>query len=74
MLTGGTAGTGGGCIELVTIWDWDDCIASSTPVSDDCISDKGDSKAVLLRYFGVMGSDDGGGDMYCSTPTSIGNV
>jgi hypothetical protein len=29
---------------------------------------------VLLRYFGVMGSDDGGGDMYCSTPTSIGNV
>lgn len=34
----------------------------------------GESSALLLMYFGVSASDDPGGDMYCSTPTSIGNV
>jgi hypothetical protein len=34
----------------------------------------GESRAVLFKYFGVRASEDVGGDMYCSTPTSIGNV
>ena len=73
MVTGGTAGTGGGCIELVTDWEGDACIGSSTPPKDVWTSAIGDSNVVLLIYLGVMASDDGG-DMYCSTPISIGKV
>lgn len=66
-------GIGGGCIELVTIVG-EACIASSIAAMDGWSSSIGESSAVVLMYLGVSASDDAGGDMYCSTPTSIGNV
>lgn len=38
------------------------------------ISAIGESSALLLMYFGVRASEEPGGDIYCSTPTSIGKV
>jgi hypothetical protein len=49
-------------------------MTSSMVDNDGRISVMGESSAVLFKYFGVSGSDDAGGDMYCSTPISIGNV
>jgi hypothetical protein len=72
VLIRGNDGTGGGCIELV-LCVGDTCISFST-VKDGRISIIGESSAVLLRYLGVRASDDAGGDIYCSIPTSIGNV
>lgn len=66
-------GRGGGCIELVT-WVGDKDMASSIAGKDPGNSVMGESSVPLLIYFGVRASDDPGGDMYCSTPTSIGKV
>lgn len=70
---GEVVGRGGGCIEF-EIWVGDTDIASSIVVSGSPISAMGESSAVLLMYFGVKASDDAGGDAYCSTPISRGNV
>lgn len=67
------AGNGGGCIELVTC-EGDSDMASSMAASEPGSSVIGESRAPLLMNFGVSASDDPGGDMYCSTPTSIGKV
>jgi hypothetical protein len=73
MFPGGMEGIGGGCIVLGP-WVGDACIPSSTGAMEDRISVMGESSAVLLIYFGVRASEEAGGDMYCSTPMSIGNV
>lgn len=66
-------GRGGGCIEWVTcVGDTD--IASSIADKDPGSPDVGESRAPLPANFGVSVSDDAGGDMYCSTPTNMGNV
>jgi len=66
-------GTGGGCIEFVTgVGDRDsDSSITGKPIG---ISAMGESSVPLLMYFGVRASEELGGDMNCSTPTSIGNV
>jgi hypothetical protein len=67
------AGSGGGCIEWVICvgeTDMPSSIAAKQPGS----SVMGESRAPLLMNFGVTSSDEPGGDMYCSTPTNIGNV
>ena len=67
------AGSGGGCIVVRTcVGDRD--IVSSMTGNEPGISDMGESSALVLIYFGVSASEDPGGDMYCSTPTSIGKV
>lgn len=50
------------------------CIVSSIAAMEGCSSSIGESSAVALIYLGVRASDDAGGDMYCSTPISMGNV
>lgn len=70
---GEVVGRGGGCIVFeICVGDTD--IASSMVASGSPTSAMGESSAVLLMYFGVMASDDAGGDAYCSTPTNRGNV
>lgn len=67
------AGRGGGCIELgscVGDSDMDSSMAGRVPG----ISAMGESSVPLLTYFGVNASEEPGGDMYCSTPTSMGKV
>lgn len=66
-------GRGGGCIEFVTCVG-DNDIVSSIAGKDPGSSAIGESSALLLMYFGVTASEDPGGDMYCSTPTSMGKV
>lgn len=66
-------GSGGGCMECTT-WVGDTAMASSIAARDPGISVMGESRAPLLMNFGVSASEEPGGDMYCSTPTSIGNV
>lgn len=66
-------GSGGGCIELGS-WVGDSDMDSSIAAMVPGISAMGESSVPLLTYFGVSASDDPGGDMYCSTPTSIGKV
>jgi hypothetical protein len=60
-------------MELVTIVG-ETCIESSIAAIEGCSSSIGESSAVTLMYLGVSASDDAGGDMYCSTPTNMGNV
>lgn len=60
-------------MEFVTVVG-EACMASSIAARDGWNSSIGESNAVEFRNFGVSASDDGGGDMYCSTPTSMGNV
>lgn len=50
------------------------CIASSIAARDGWNSSMGESSAVEFKNLGVSASDDGGGDMYCSTPISMGKV
>lgn len=67
------AGRGGGCIELGScVGDSD--MPSSMAGKVPGISVIGESSAPLLTYFGVSVSEEPGGDMYCSTPTSMGKV
>jgi hypothetical protein len=66
-------GRGGGCIELgscVGDSGMDSSMAGKFPGA----SAIGESRLPLLTYFGVSASEEPGGDMYCSTPTSIGKV
>lgn len=67
------AGRGGGCIEC-TICVGETDIVSSIAASDPGSSVMGESSAPLLMNFGVSASEEPGGDMYCSTPTSKGKV
>lgn len=66
-------GTGGGCIEFVTCVGDRDMVSSMTGRPPG-ISAMGESSVLLLMYFGVRASVEPGGDMYCSTPTSMGKV
>lgn len=66
-------GKGGGCIVLITCVGERDIVSSITGKPPG-ISVIGESRALLLMYLGVKVSEDPGGDMYCSTPTSMGNV
>ena len=68
-----TVGRGGGCIDAVTCVG-ETCIASSIVAIVGGSSLIGESSAVEFRYFGVSASDEAGGDIYCSTPMSMGNV
>jgi hypothetical protein len=52
----------------------DSDMPSSIAGNEPGISVMGESSALLLMYLGVSASDDPGGDIYCSTPTSIGKV
>ncbi len=68
-----TFGSGGGCIERVTC-EGDKDKVSSIAGKELGISAIGESRPLVLMYFGVRASDDAGGEMYCSTPISKGKV